>query len=95
MPLLKDDDCSLNLHGYTELKGSENIYSSRAAAGLLVGVGNVGKYLDRLNAGNTFLSRDGGKNWKEIRKGVFRHEFGDQGGILVIASSNIVTDHVL
>ncbi|KAJ7786932.1 hypothetical protein B0H14DRAFT_2336892 [Mycena olivaceomarginata] len=58
-------------------------------------VGNVGESLGPYDQGDTFLSRDAGLTWEEIRKGPHVWEFGDSGGILVMAEENTATDHVL
>jgi len=34
---------------------------------------------------NTYLSKDGGKTWKEIKKGVFVFEITDFGGLILMA----------
>ena len=40
------------------------------------------------------MSRDGGKTWKEIRRGASLYEFGDQGTIIVVVDNKGPTDHV-
>lgn len=52
--------------------------------GLMVGVGNVGESLTSKREGNTYITRDGGITWFEIRKGSYMWEYGDQGSIIVI-----------
>ncbi|KZZ88393.1 vacuolar protein sorting protein [Ascosphaera apis ARSEF 7405] len=76
--------CALHLHAFTEDKDFRDTYSSPSAVGLLIGLGNVGEYLGLRSEANTFLSRDGGITWKEIRKGVHAWEFGDQGSIIAL-----------
>lgn len=43
---------------------------------------------------NTYLSKDGGKTWKEIKKGPFVYEITDFGGLILLAddqnASNVV-----
>mmetsp|Transcript_21114 Transcript_21114/g.25393 ORF Transcript_21114/g.25393 Transcript_21114/m.25393 type:complete len:861 (-) Transcript_21114:1076-3658(-) len=88
-------DCSLHLHGTSSWALSPwtdanswfpAVYSQHHAAGVVVGVGNVGKYLSRdPEHVNTYLSRDGGQTFQEIMKGPGIFEFGDKGGLLVIA----------
>jgi hypothetical protein len=58
-------DCSLHLVGRTHSE-SNAIYSSANAVGLAIGIGNVGLYLDDNNT-NTYLTRDGGVTWREVR----------------------------
>ncbi|KAF8468863.1 hypothetical protein BDZ91DRAFT_847692 [Kalaharituber pfeilii] len=92
---IKDlDKCSLNLHGYTERKDPRDTFSSGSAIGLMIGVGNVGEYLTGKSDGNTYLTRDGGITWKEIKKGSYMWEYGDQGSIIVIVDENEPTDKV-
>jgi len=57
-------DCSLHLKGRTE--NSNPIYSSENSPGMAVGVGNTGLYLSSHEV-NTYLSRDGGHEWYEVR----------------------------
>ena len=80
-----ESNCYLNLHAIS----SDNIapfYSVQSAAGLIVGNGNVGSYLSHnLDELSTFLSRDGGITWEEIKKGSHIYEIGDHGGLIVMA----------
>lgn len=91
---IQPDKCSLHLHGYTERKDPRDTFSSGSAVGLLVGVGNVGEYLTSKIEGNTYLTRDGGITWKEIRKGSYMWEYGDQGSIIVLVDENEPTNTV-
>lgn len=81
-----DDDCYLNLHSVTSTYSQ--IYSNENAIGLVLATGNIGKFLsyqeDELN---TYMSRDGGVTWAEIRKGEYVYQMGDHGGIILIADS--------
>ena len=83
----KPEECSLHLHSYTERDDPRNTFSSPSAIGLMMGVGNVGKYLGYINDPDdtyTFLSTDAGINWKAVKKGRFKWEYGDQGSVIVI-----------
>ena len=40
------------------------------------------------------MSRDGGLNWKSIRKGVWIYEIGDHGAIIVIAKKREPTNFI-
>jgi photosystem II stability/assembly factor-like uncharacterized protein len=86
---------SLHLHGYTERKDPRDTFSSPTAVGLMVGVGNVGEYLGLYNEGNTFLTQDGGITWKQIQKGAYLWEYGDQGSLIVLVERNTPTSKVL
>jgi len=86
--------CYLNLIGvsgeYSEF------YSVDSAAGIIIANGNVGRYISTTTEDiSTYLSRDGGLNWIEIKKGLHIYEVGDHGGIIVIADDQIPTNEVL
>ena len=89
------EKCSLNLHGYTERKDVRDTYSSGSAVGVLLGVGNVGDRLSPYSEGNTFISSDAGVTWREVHKGPYTWEFGDQGGIIVVVKDDSPTDTLL
>lgn len=78
--------CWLHLHGRSEITWTGPIFSGKAATGLLMGVGNVGPYLNDYSLSDTFLSRNGGLTWTLVRKGAHFFEFGDSGGLLVMVS---------
>ena len=37
---------------------------------------------------NTYLTRDGGHEWFEIRKGSHMYEIGDRGGLIVMGQDD-------
>lgn len=80
----KIEECSLHIHGYTERTDPRETYSSPTAVGLMLGVGNVGKSLGTFGEASTFMTTDAGITWKEIKKGNYAWEFGDQGSIIVL-----------
>mmetsp|Transcript_5993 Transcript_5993/g.13214 ORF Transcript_5993/g.13214 Transcript_5993/m.13214 type:complete len:851 (-) Transcript_5993:201-2753(-) len=90
------DRCWLHLHGITNFHNYAPFYSLENAAGIIMGTGNVGPYLrfepDQIN---TYLSRDGGLTWAEAHKGAFIYEFGDHGGLLVMADDIRKTKQVV
>ena len=88
------EKCSLNLHGFTERIDYRDTFSSQSAVGMMIGIGNVGESLTAYNDGNTYLTRDGGVHWIEIRKGAYMWEFGDSGSILVIVNAQDYTNVV-
>ena len=90
----KSDKCSLHLHGYTERRDPRHTYSSPSAAGIMMGIGNVGESLGKRSDGDTFITKDGGVTWKEAMKGTFMWEFGDSGSIIVIVEEETPTDIV-
>lgn len=87
-------ECSLHIHGYTERADSRDTLSSGSAIGMMIGVGNVGDKLDAYLDGNTFLTRDGGITWKEVKKGVYQWEYGDQGSIIVLVNGQDSTNTI-
>ncbi|RCI00049.1 vacuolar protein sorting/targeting protein PEP1, partial [Rhizopus azygosporus] len=88
-------ECSLNLHGRTDIHGPGAIFSSSGAPGLAMGVGNVGPSLTEYTESDTFLTRDGGHTWTLIRQGEHLYEFGDQGSLLVLVSDEGPTNELL
>lgn len=86
--------CSLNLHGYTERADYRDTFSSQSAVGMMLAVGNVGESLTPLFDGNTFFTNDGGASWKEIKKGYYMWEYGDQGSIIVIVNGHDNTNTI-
>mmetsp|Transcript_6271 Transcript_6271/g.21539 ORF Transcript_6271/g.21539 Transcript_6271/m.21539 type:complete len:783 (+) Transcript_6271:74-2422(+) len=99
--------CRLHLHGPVSWSSADggatqptiaSVYSQDAAPGIVMGMGNVGRYLSfDPTRTNTYLSRDGGSSWDEVKKGPHIFEIGDHGGIIVLArlASNGPTDHLL
>jgi Sortilin, neurotensin receptor 3,/Sortilin, neurotensin receptor 3, C-terminal len=84
------NDCSLHLHSYTERSDPRKTFASASAIGLMMGVGNVGKYLE--GDGDTFITRDGGLEWHRVKKGRYLWEYGDQGSIIVVIQERGSTD---
>jgi hypothetical protein len=85
--------CYLHLHGVTG--DYPSFYSVESAVGLIIGNGNVGKYLSyNPEEISTFLSRDGGLSWMEVKKGSHIYEIGDHGAIIVMADDQNPTDTV-
>jgi len=81
------EDCSLHLHGTTSWDFYAPFYSTENSVGIIMGTGNVGPALRfEPEEANTFLSRDGGLTWMEAHKGAYIYEFGDHGGIIVMAN---------
>jgi len=78
------DSCALHIHGYTERRDWRDTFYSGSAIGLLLGVGNVGEFLADGDSADTFLSRDGGISWKQVKKGRYMWEFGDAGSVIVL-----------
>ncbi|KAL1916286.1 uncharacterized protein VTP21DRAFT_5903 [Calcarisporiella thermophila] len=94
-PIECQQKCQLNLHGRTDIRGPGAVYSAEGAPGLMMGIGNVGESLLSYEDGNTYLTRDGGRTWTEIRRGESLYEFGDQGSILVVVDDEGPTDSLM
>ncbi|KAK7178988.1 Vacuolar protein sorting/targeting protein 10 [Paraphaeosphaeria sporulosa] len=88
------DKCALHLHGYTERPDPRESYSSPSAVGIMMGVGNVGEQLTTIGEASTFMTTDAGLTWKEVKKGNYAWEFGDQGSVIVIVRRNEDTNHL-
>lgn len=93
--ICEDEDCSLHLNSITDSTFGP-FYSTTNAVGLILGTGNVGKYLSkREDEINTYLSRDGGLTWYEIMKGSHMYEMGDHGALIVMADDQNPTNTLL
>jgi photosystem II stability/assembly factor-like uncharacterized protein len=83
----------LHIHSVTEMHNSGKVFSS-PAPGIVMGIGNTGKYLDTWGEGSLYVSDDAGRTWFETNlKGPQKYEFLDQGSILV-AMAEKKTDEV-
>ena len=82
--------CYLNLHG-SAVWGRDGsppttvVYSHNSAPGVLMGVGMVGSHGNADGDVCTWLSIDGGVTWRDVAVGLHTFEYGDFGGILVMA----------
>lgn len=79
-----DDSCALHLHHYTERDDKRNTFAAASAVGLIFGVGNVGPTLGEIKKSDTFMSTDAGVSWKNVKKGSWSWQYGDQGSIIVL-----------
>mmetsp|Transcript_24086 Transcript_24086/g.75500 ORF Transcript_24086/g.75500 Transcript_24086/m.75500 type:complete len:904 (+) Transcript_24086:63-2774(+) len=90
------DRCWLHMHGVTNFQNYAPFYSTENAIGIIMGTGNVGPNLRfEPDQTNTYLSRDGGLTWVEVHKGAFIYEFGDHGGLIVMADDIKKTKQVV
>ncbi|KAG0309339.1 vacuolar protein sorting/targeting protein PEP1 [Dissophora globulifera] len=89
-----DDECFLHLHSVTDYEGPGAVFSAPSSVGLVMGIGNVGKYLKPLDSAQTFLSRDAGKTWTKVSDTKTLYEFGDEGGVLVLVDPSAPTQEV-
>mmetsp|Transcript_57564 Transcript_57564/g.167171 ORF Transcript_57564/g.167171 Transcript_57564/m.167171 type:complete len:931 (+) Transcript_57564:102-2894(+) len=90
------EECSLHLHGTSSWDYYAPFYSLDSAVGIIMGTGNVGSSLRfEPEETSTFLSNDGGQTWMEAHKGAFIYEFGDHGGLIVMADDLKKTSEVV
>jgi hypothetical protein len=88
-----EKDCYLNLHGRTSFGQYGEWYSRQNAVGLILGAGNVGKYLSYEDEElGTYFSRDAGWTWKKLLSGSFIYEMGNGGSIIVLADDRRATN---
>ena len=87
-------DCTLNLHAYTQRRDKRDQFSVSSAAGMLIGVGNVGKYLSTYSEARTFLSVDAGLSWKEIVDDAYMYEVADSGNLIIFVNDEESTDSI-
>lgn len=79
---MKADGETLHLHSVTDLSNSGRVFSS-PAPGLVMGIGNTGKYLKDYSDCDLYVSDDAGVSWRKALSGPHKYEFGGQGTILV------------
>lgn len=91
-PIVCPDECALHLHLIgKEKQDIQPIRSQTNALGIVMAVGNVGRYLDTSHL-RTYMSRDAGASWREVAEGSHVYEFGDHGGIIVMAPNSQLTN---
>lgn len=94
--------CSLHLHPDTSSPSTipglsfPGWRTHSSAVGMIIANGNVGNKLSYTPSEvSTFLSRDGGLTWAQIVQEATVFEFGDHGGVLVMAPAMTLTSYVL
>jgi len=89
------EECHLNLFGlYEAVYG--RFYSVPGSVGLMLGTGNVGRYLTNSRQEvNTYFSRDGGWTWEEFSKGSLVYEIADHGSLIILANNTQKTSKLL
>lgn len=88
------EKCALHIHGYTERKDHSRTYSSAGAVGLMFAWGNVGEYLGTKDNADTYMTTDAGMSWKQVKKGRWLWQFGDQGSIIALVPLDAKTKTV-
>ncbi len=88
------ENCHLNLQAISN--SNPPFYSVNSAAGIIIANGNVGKYLSLNNEEiSTFLSRDGGFTWSEVRKGAHNYEIGDHGALIILSQDQTPSNSII
>jgi hypothetical protein len=88
---VKDED--LHIHSVTDLSNSGRVFSS-PAPGVVMAVGNTGKYLKDYEDCDLYVSDDAGMTWRKALEGPYKYEIGDQGSILVAIKDTSSTDEI-
>ncbi|KAK5174485.1 vacuolar protein sorting/targeting protein PEP1 [Saxophila tyrrhenica] len=76
------DDEDLHLHSVTDQRNVGRIFST-PAPGIIMGIGNTGKYLLPRDEGDLYVSDDAGLTWYKTRNKPHLYEIADQGAIIV------------
>ena len=88
--ILCQEDCFLNLHLQSSIKGFSLPKSTKHAPGLIIASGSISKYLveeedtDEFYMG-LFISNNAGLDWKMIGRGRYLYEILDYGSLIIIA----------
>jgi hypothetical protein len=90
---LKVGDKRLHLHSVTDARQTGRIFSS-PAPGIVMGIGNTGKFLKEYEDGDLFVSDDAGVTWIEGLDGAHLYEFGNQGAVIVAVDDEEPTSHI-
>ena len=85
-----EEGCSLNIEIYSSNGNFAPPYSQESSIGIIMAIGSPGYELTKKVNGNanTYLSRDGGLNFMEVKKGSYIYEVGDHGGLIVMSKNN-------
>ncbi|KAK1073256.1 vacuolar protein sorting/targeting protein PEP1 [Friedmanniomyces endolithicus] len=81
-PMTVGKDKELHLHSVTDQRNMGRIFSS-PPPGIVMGVGNTGKFLGSYDEGDTYVSDDAGLTWTRALRRPHLYEIGDQGAVLV------------
>ena len=90
---LTADDDEIHLHSVSQMTNSGRVFSS-PAPGLVMGVGNKGKYLKEYEECDLYVSGDAGLTWQRAVKEAHKYEFGDRGSVLLAIYDEGLTDTV-
>ena len=78
---LTADGNEIHLHSISDMSNTGRVFSS-PAPGLVMGVGNEGKFLKEYNKGDVYVSDDAGLTWTKALTNAHKYEFGDRGAVL-------------
>ena len=80
-------------HSVPDTAGARpSFYSHWNAPGMVMAAGNSGEYLDLASdAVCTWMSTDGGLTWTDVADHAAIYEFGDHGGIILLAPHEVST----
>jgi hypothetical protein len=90
---IKADGKTLHLHSVTDARNGGRIFSS-PAPGIVMGVGNTGKYLKAYEEGDLYVSDDAGLTWTFALEGAHKYEFGNEGAVLMAVDDEQETNHI-
>ena len=88
------DGDEIHLHSVTDMSNSGRVFSS-PAPGLVMGVGNKGKYLKEYEECDLYVSDDAGVHWTQAQKEAHKYEFGDKGAVLAAIYDEGPTDTLI
>lgn len=91
---IKSDGDDLHLHSVTDVSNFFGRVYSSPAPGIVMGVGNTGKYLKDYDEGDLYISDDAGLTWSKALEEAHKYEFGDQGAVLVAINDEGPTDTI-
>lgn len=91
---IKSDNEFLHLHSVTDVSNFFGRVYSSPAPGIVMGVGNTGKYLKDYDQGDLYISDDAGLTWRKTLSEAHKYEFGDQGAVLVAIYDEKPTDSI-
>lgn len=90
---LKAGDDEIHVHSIGDMSNTGPVYSS-PAPGLLMAIGNTGKFLKKYEEGDLYVSDDAGLNWRRGIKNAHKYEFGNRGAVLMAIYDEGTTDEI-
>ncbi|KAL9124886.1 MAG: hypothetical protein Q9217_005836 [Psora testacea] len=90
---LTADGDEIHLHSVSDMSNMGRVFSS-PAPGLVMGVGNKGKFLKEYEEGDLYVSDDAGLTWIKALNDAHKYEFGDRGAVLLAIYDEGPTDEI-